>query len=387
MAAYLLRRSLQSIITFLVFLTLVFFLVQAQPGDFTSFYVLDPKVTPESREAIRESFGLAKPVWQQYLIYVKNFFRGDFGVSFTQYPKPVLSVLVERLPRTALLFVTATVVSFYAGFALGKVIAWSRGKAVEYISTVGGVYLYTIFTPWLALVLIWLFAFRLGWFPVSKFIDPDLWVNATVDANLVFNLLILTAGVLLATVGLATFLLRLRQGRWRWPQSDALLLVVGLGFLGFIVLAWGLSGIGHLALDIVGHMVLPVLTLTLISFAGTMLLTRASMLETLREDYVLAARAKGLSERAVRDRHAARNALLPVVTSFVFSLAFAIDGSVIIETIFSWPGMGLTLVQSVQSEDLPLAVGAFVFTGLLALFAHLVADLLYLFLDPRVQRR
>jgi peptide/nickel transport system permease protein len=132
-------------------------------------------------------------------------------------------------------------------------------------------------------------------------------------------------------------------------------------------------------------MVLPVATLTLISFAGTMLLTRNSMLETMREDYVMAVRAKGLPERMIRDKHVARNALLPVVTSFVFSLAFAIDGGVITETIFSWPGMGLTLVNAAQSEDLPLAVGAFVFTGIFALVAHLAADILYVFLDPRIR--
>ena len=104
--------------------------------------------------------------------------------------------------------------------------------------------------------------------------------------------------------------------------------------------AWALSGIGGLALDIVKHMVLPVATLTLISFAGTMLLTRNSMLETIREDYVMAARAKGLPDKQVRDRHAARNAMLPIVTSLVYSLIFAIDGSVIIESVFSWPGTG-----------------------------------------------
>jgi peptide/nickel transport system permease protein len=151
------------------------------------------------------------------------------------------------------------------------------------------------------------------------------------------------------------------------------------------VLGWGLSPYWTLAWDIIKHMVLPVLVLSLISFAGTMLLMRNSMLETMREDYVLTARAKGLSESAVRDRHAARNALLPVVTSFVFSLAFAIDGGVITETIFSWPGMGLTLLDAAVSQDLPLAVGAFVLTGVFALIAHVIADVLYAFLDPRIR--
>ena len=152
-----------------------------------------------------------------------------------------------------------------------------------------------------------------------------------------------------------------------------------------VAAAWLSSGIEHLAWDIVRHMALPVLTLTLISFAGTMLLTRNSMLETMREDYVIAARAKGLPEKQVRDKHVARNALLPVVTSFVFSLAFAVDGGIIIESIFSWPGMGQTLVSAAVSEDLPLAVGAFVFVGIFVLLAHLAADILYVYLDPRIR--
>ena len=154
MAAYLLRRSAQTIVTFFVFLTLVFFLIQAQPGDFTDVYSLNPKFTTENREAIGEAFGLRKPLWQQYFIYVGNFFKGDFGVSFAQYPKPVLDILKERFPRTAFLFITAAILSFYLGFVLGKIIAWRRGKAIEYVSTIGGVYLYTVFTPLLALILI-----------------------------------------------------------------------------------------------------------------------------------------------------------------------------------------------------------------------------------------
>jgi len=116
-----------------------------------------------------------------------------------------------------------------------------------------------------------------------------------------------------------------------------------------------------------------------------MLLTRNSMLETLREDYIMTARAKGLPEKVVRDKHAARNAMLPVITAFVFSLAATLDGGVITETVFSWPGMGLTLLTAATTEDIPMAIGALVFTGGLALTAHLVADILYAYLDPRIR--
>jgi len=380
MTRHLAVRLAQISLVFLLFLTLVFFLVQMQPGDFASFYALDPNIPPEDREAIRASFGLDQPAWRQYFTYMGNFFTGDFGTSFGMR-RPVTEVIMERLPRTLMLFLTATITSFYLGFVLGKIIAWHRGRAVEYIATISGVYLYTIFTPWFALLLIWLFAFRFNWFPIGKFINPILWRTAEFNANYVFNQMLWTAlagGIVLLVFAILVQRLRLRHGG-----------MAILGMLGLIIAGsvgwWAMSGIGVFGWDIVKHMALPVITLTAISFAGTMLLTRNAMLETLREDYVLAARAKGLPENVVRDRHVARNAMLPVVTSLVFSLAFAIDGGVITETIFSWPGLGRTLFDAAVTSDLPLAVGAFVFTGVFALVAHLVADILYVFLDPRIR--
>ncbi len=381
MTGYLLKRLGQIVITLLVFVTLAFFLIQAQPGSYASFYSFNPDVEPEVKAQLEASFGLDQPLWKQFLSHLKNYATGNFGVSFGHYPRPVIDVILERLPRTVALFLTATVVSFYAGFFLGKTIAWRRGGFMEYAATISGTLLFTMFTPWFALMVIWLFAFKLGWFPLGKFLDPSLWRGAPVEANVVFTNMIITGAVGALLLFAAVVIAR----RWsRGSQGRVALPLAGLTLLG-IVGVWWLSGVGHLALDILRHMALPVGTLTLISFGGTMLLTRNSMLETIREDYVTVARAKGLPERVVRDRHAARNALLPVVTSLVFSLAFAIDGGVIIEAIFSWPGMGRTLLDAVLKEDLPLALGAFVLLGVIALVAHLVADILYVYLDPRVR--
>ncbi len=381
MAKYLLKRTAQILATLFVFLSLVFFIVNAQPGDVSNFYALNPDVPPETRERLQDLFGVNEPLWKQYLTHLRNTFTGNFGISFSHYPRSVADVIKERLPRTVVLFMTATVLSFYLGFALGKVLAWRRGGWFEYTSTVGGVALYTVFTPWFGLMMIWLFAFKAGWFPIGKFLDPVLWRDAPVDANTVFNRMLITAFVVSIAV-LAVFVVtaRRRMSRARLVRV-ASIVVATLA----VVVAWLASGTAVFAWDIVSHMVLPVLTLTLISFAGTMLLTRNSMLETMREDFVMAARAKGLPERDVRDKHVARNALLPVVTSFIFSLAFAVDGGVITESIFSWPGMGQTLVSAALSEDLPLAVGAFVFVGMFVLVAHLVADILYAYLDPRIR--
>ena len=381
MTGYLLRRTAQMCLTLFLIVTVAFFLIQAQPGDYASFYSLDPNLSPEVKAQMKASFGLDKPLPEQYLIHLKNTFTGNFGVSFGHYPRSVKDVIWERMPRTAVLFLTATVISFYFGFLMGKAIGWRRGGLLEYSATISGAVLFTIFTPWFGLMMIWLFAFKLGWFPVGKFLDPLVWRDATVSANYIFNGLIITVGSC-SLFFLVVFIMARNFGR----KLRKLVFVLAVLLPAIVIpLVWAASGTGPLALDILKHMVLPIATLTLVSFAGTMLLTRNSMLETIREDYVLAARAKGLPENVVRDRHAARNAMLPVVTSLVYSLVFAIDGSVIIEAVFSWPGLGQMLLTAVLAEDLPLVMGAFLFIGLFALAAHLLADVLYVYLDPRIR--
>ena len=380
MTRYLLHRTAQILVTLFLFLTLAFFMINAQPGDISNFFI-NPQAAPDTQQRMQALYGTDQRLWQQYVTYVGNFFKGDFGVSFSLYSRSVMDVVKERLPRTFVLFATAAVLSFYMGFAMGKIIAWRRGGFVEYASTLSGVTLYTVFTPWFGLMMIWLFAFKFGWFPIGKFLDPLLWRKAEVSANHVFNNMLLTAlfiSIFLFVVFIIVSKTRIGRRLPVLPASTVLSIVV-------MLVVWSASGTGYLAFDIIKHMVLPVATVTLIAFAGTMLLTRNSMLETMREDYVVAARAKGLPEKAIRDKHVARNALLPVITSFVFSIPAAIDGGVVTETIFSWPGMGMTLVRAVQVEDLPLAVGAFVFVGIFVLLAHLAADVLYVFLDPRIR--
>ena len=200
MAVYLLKRTAQILLTLFVFLTVVFFVVNAQPGDVSNLYALNPDLPPDTREKLRDLFGVNEPLWKQYLLHVKNTLTGNFGVSFSLYPRTVADVIAERLPRTLVLFMTATVISFYMGFALGKIIAWRRGGLTEYAYTIGGVTLYTIFTPWFGLMMIWLFAFKAGWFPIGKFLDPVLWRDAPADANAVFGRMILTAIVMSVVV-------------------------------------------------------------------------------------------------------------------------------------------------------------------------------------------
>ncbi|MCH7745424.1 MAG: ABC transporter permease, partial [Chloroflexi bacterium] len=174
MTRFLINRFIQILITLFLFLTLIFFMINAQPGDITNFYALNPDIPPDARIKIQDAFGINDPLWKQYILHLKNFFSGDLGVSFSLYPRPVIDIIKERLPRTLVLFLTAAVISFYMGFAMGKIIAWKRGSVTEYVSTLGGVALYTVFTPWFGLMIIWLFAFKAGWFPIGKFLDPLL---------------------------------------------------------------------------------------------------------------------------------------------------------------------------------------------------------------------
>jgi peptide/nickel transport system permease protein len=378
---YLGKRVFQIIITLLLFQVGTYLLIDAQPGDIADLLTVNPDIPPAERERMRRDLGLDKPPLERVVAYVVNFYQGDLGVSFSQYPRPVLDIIRERLPRTVVLFLTATIISYWAGYVTGKMLAWRRGGWIEYGGTIAGVTLYTVFLPWFALMMIWLFAVYLKWLPAGKFLDPLEWIGAPVEANIIFHRLIWTAliGALFAFVG---FWLSNRVGRRFRPLVRVASIIVPVAA---IVLYWQGVGLSAYAWDILSHLVLPVLTLTLVAYGGTMLLMRTSMLETLREDYILTARAKGLPEKVVRDKHAARTALLPVWTGLVFSIPSAVSGGIITESVFSWPGLGQTLLNSALSEDIPLAMGALTIVGVLTLISHLIADVGYAFLDPRIR--
>ncbi len=309
-------------VTLFIIMTLLFFLFRIMPGD-PAAMILDPKMPPEAKALIRHEFGLDKPLPVQYAIYLKNTLRGNLGRSF-YYPEPVSRLILARLPNTVILFTFAIILSYAIGLPLGRMMAWRRGSRLEVFLTVTGIFFYTIFVPWFGLLMIWIFAYRLGWFPLGGMTTPELW-------------------------------------------------------------AAGGAGTARLALDILYHLALPLGVLVVIFFTGSMLLMRNSMLETLKEDYIVTARAKGLPERVVKNRHAARNALLPVVTAMTLSLAFSVNGGVLTEKVFSWPGLGSLLIQAVLSHDYPLAQGAFFIISALVLAANLIADLLYCVLDPRIR--
>ena len=384
MLRYIASRIGQIIVTLLLFFALTYFLLDAQPGDITLQYLNNPRFSPAQREALQRRLGLDRPAGERFIRWLGNILQGDLGDSY-QHNRPVIDVIAERAPRTILLFLTSTLLQFGLGYNAGKMPAWRRGTGLEIGTTVVGSALYTAFTPWVGLMMIFLFGFTLDWVPINKFIDVSLWRRAPDELNLSVNAVVqnmlLTFTLFVVAVGLVFYLTRrMNAYRAQWIR-----LVSTLAFVVIAVGVWASSPYGIYAGDILYHMVLPIALLVLVNFAGTMLLTRTTMLETLREDYIMAARAKGLSEKAVRDKHAARNALLPVLTSLIISLPFILAGGIITETIFSWEGMGLALLDASNNNDIPMVMGAFLFIGTLALFAHLVADILYAFLDPRIR--
>ncbi len=313
---------IQIIIIFFVILTVLFLLFRLAPGDPVSRMV-DPDMTQEDAEILIVQFGLDQPLGVQYLIYVKNFFTGHFGFSF-HYGEPVVDIIRNRLPNTILLFTTSIILSALVGVFLGKIASWHKGKKIDSVMTIGALVTHTLFLPWLALILIWVFGYKFGWFPINGMISEEVWLD---------------------------------------PEA------------GFIARA----------LDVMYHMVLPLSTLFLIHFGAYLLIMRSSMLETLKEDYILTARAKGLTEKVIRNHHAAPNAALPVVTSVGLSLAFSINGGALTETVFTWPGIGRELVSSVSQNDYPLAQACFLMIAGVVLVSNLVVDVLYAYLDPRIR--
>ena len=315
-------RLIQITIIFFIILTTLFLLFRLAPGDPVSRMV-DPTLSPEDAEHLIAQLGLDRPIWQQYIIYIKNFFRGEFGYSF-HYGEPVVKIIWNRLPNTILLFTTSIILSAFVGISWGKIASWHKGKRLDLVMTIGSLVTHTLFLPWLALILIWVFAYKLGWFPINGMVSEEVWLD---------------------------------------PEA----------------------GIIRKALDIAHHMVLPLATLFLIHFGAYLLLMRSSMLDTLKEDYILTARAKGLSEKVIRNHHAAPNAALPVITSVGLSLAFSINGGALTETVFTWPGIGRELVFSVSHNDYPLAQASFLLIALVVLISNMVVDILYAYLDPRIR--
>jgi peptide/nickel transport system permease protein len=317
---FIFKKLLEIIFLFFIILTVLFFLFRAAPGDPITRMV-DPTLTPEDIQHLIAQLGLDEPAWKQYFIYIKNFFTGSLGYSF-HYGEPVSNIIMERMPCTILLFTTSTLLAAFVGVVLGKISAWKQGSGLDNFLSIGALICHTLFIPWFALLILWAFAYKIGWFPLGGIISPELWIQ---DTSIIVKVM-----------------------------------------------------------DVVHHMFLPLLTLFIIHLGSYLLLMRSSMLSVLREDYIITARAKGLSDKIIRNKHAARNAALPVITSVGLSLAFSINGGALTEQIFTWPGIGRELIFAVSNNDYPLAQACFLLITAVVLIANLIVDLLYAYMDPRI---
>jgi peptide/nickel transport system permease protein len=323
---YLGRRILLYVVAAWASLTLAFVIPRLMPGDPASvmFARFHGKLSPEAIDTLRATFGFTDaPLWQQYLGYLGNVLTGNLGTSVSYFPASVGDVIGTGLVWTIFLTGLALVIAYVLGTLLGIVAAWRRGGWLDSIAPPLLLFLGAFPFFFLAMLLLFLFGYSLGWSPVRHAYDNHL-------------------------------------------QPEA-----SLGF------AW----------SVLTHAALPALTIVVATVGGWMLDMRNTMMTVLGEDYVTLAHAKGLPPRRVMFRYAARNALLPNITAFGMALGFVLSGSLLTEIVFAYPGLGYLLIQAVRSLDYPLIQGLFLTITFAVLGANLLVDLLYVRLDPRARRQ
>lgn len=320
---YLIGRLGQMLIVLWAIATILFLMFRLMPGSPLTAYI-DPTFTEEQAEIIRRQFGLDQPLIVQYFKYLTNLVQGNLGMSFFQ-KKPVWDLLMDVFPNTIILTGTAILVAYIYGVVFGSILAWKRGSLFENTGLLATLMTRAAPEFFVGMLFLSILSFKYRWFPSSGIAKP---------------------GVIFDSI---------------WQQ-----------------LASG---------DFWMHLILPALTLAIYLQGLPTLLMRNSMLEVLDEDYVIMARMKGLGEARIMLAHAARNAMLPIVTAMTLGVGYAVGGNVVIETIFSWPGIGRMLVRAVSARDYPLAQGAFLLIAVVIVVMNFVADILYSFLDPRVSTK
>jgi peptide/nickel transport system permease protein len=321
MQEYIIRRILYTLLTLFGVATILFFIFRIMPGDPTA-QVISPALDPVAQARLKEAYGLDKPLLVQYVLYLKNLVVFDWGRSFTS-SQPVIDIMAYRFWNTIFLMGAAMCFVLVAGTGLGMVMAWRRGGLLD----TGGTVMALVFQsapPFVTgLLLLMVLSYRMDLFP--------------------------TGGMHAAGVSIGK----------------------GLGVF--------------LSVDFLHHLVLPTITVALYYLATPMLIMRDSMLEVMGSDFIELAKAKGLAPHVVMIKHAARNALMAVVTVSSLMVGFAIGGQVLVETVFSWPGMGQLMVEAAQSHDYPVAQATFLVLAAIVIFLNLLADISYCYLDPRIK--
>lgn len=321
MQEYIIRRVLYTLLTLFGVATILFFIFRIMPGDPTA-QVISPALDEVAQARLKQAYGLDKPIFVQYVLYLKNLVSLEWGRSFTSSRK-VFDIMTYRFWNTIFLMGAAMCFVLVIGTGLGMVMAWRRQGPLD----VGGTVVALIFQsapPFVSgLLLLMVLSYRLDLFPTGGMHTPGIAIGE----------------------GLALFM----------------------------------------SADFLHHLVLPTITVALYYLATPMLIMRDSMLEVMGSDFIELARAKGLAPHVVMIKHAARNALLAVVTVSSLMIGFAIGGQVLVESVFSWPGMGQLMVEAASSHDYPVAQATFVVLAALVIFLNLVSDISYCYLDPRIK--
>lgn len=312
---------------------IVFLMITLTPGDPVEIMLGDMKSTPEQAEVLRRDMGLDRPPVERFFRFVGNALQGNFGLSFF-HRRPVSEVIAERLPATIELTLAALLLSLLISVPLGALAAVHKGGWLDRTATVGSLLGVSLPGFWFGILLIMLFSVQLGVLPVSGRIGYGYEVPAVTG--------LLTIDTLLAG-RLDSFLQALR------------------------------------------HLALPAITLALPMAAPLMRVTRASMLDVLRSDYVTFAEAKGLSRRRVLWRHALKNALMPTVTIAALETGSLLGGNMIVESVFGWPGLGRLVVESIFARNYPLVQAAVLLYAVTYVLLNFIADVAYTLLNPRVR--
>ncbi|MCD0481054.1 ABC transporter permease [Streptacidiphilus sp. ASG 303] len=319
---YLASKVAAALVSFAVTLVIGFVLFSLMPANPVQSLTRGRPTSAAQMEHLRHQLGLDQPVWHRFLSFVGDTLQGRLGDSW-QFQQPVASLIGERLWPTLLLTGTATLLSVVLGLWLGVHSGWRHGSRFDRLTSGISLTLWSVPTFWLAMILLVVLSTGLG--PI-----PSLF----------------PAG----------------------GMSDA----------------YSPSGFGHV-LDVAHHLVLPCLTMVLVVFAQYVTVMRSSVIDELGNPYLLTARAKGLMDSQVRNRHAAPNALLPSVTVIFLQLGTVVGGAITVETVYSWPGLGFLTYQALQVPDLPLLQGTFIVFSASVILMNLLADVVYRFLDPRVR--
>jgi peptide/nickel transport system permease protein len=333
MARYLVRRLLLTLLAIAGVLVITFFLSHVIPGDPVAA-LLGPQAPEDVLEELRRRWGLDRPVPEQFVRYVNRLLRGDLGTSLATH-RPVLQDLVEFFPATVELATAAILVGVLLGLGVGILSAVYRGSWLDHVVRLTSLVGLSMPVFWLGLILLLVFYHTLGILPGPGQLD-----------------------IFIA----------------RPPRVTGLILVDSL-------LARDAQALGNA----LSHMVLPALVLGSHAMVGIARITRASMLEVLGQDYVRTARAKGVTERAVILRHALRNALLPIITVIGLYYGSLLEGAVLTETVFAWPGLGRYATSAILSQDFAAIMGVTLLIGLVFSAVNLLVDICYGFFNPRIR--